>query len=133
MKSLRRTNFQSGFTLLEILVALAILGIALLVIMQIFSANLRGIAVSEDYVTAVSKAEARMREILDDEKLSEKAWSEQTDDGYRMDASIKETLRDRTENLQVRLMEIYLTVYWNKGGKNRLVTLRTMKVVNKQL
>jgi len=122
-----------GFTLLEILVALAILGLAITIILQLFSANLRALSVSGNYVSAVTKAEAKMREILDDTNLSEKSWSEVTDDGYRFDASISETLKDRTENLQVRLLEIDMTVQWTEGLKNKSLTLKTMKVLNKQI
>jgi len=122
-----------GFTLLEILVALAILGIAITIILQLFSANLRALSASGDYVSAVTKAEAKMREILDDANLSEKSWSEVTDDGYGFDASVTETLKDRTENLQVRMLEVALTVQWTKGSKKKSLTLKTMKVVNKQI
>jgi general secretion pathway protein I len=124
---------KSGFTLLEILVALSILGIAITVLLQLFSANLRSISASEEYVFAVSKAEARMREILDDKDLSEKTWTEITDDGYRMDVSITEGLKDRTDNLQVRVLEVTLTVSWTKNTKNKSMTLRTMKVMNKKI
>jgi general secretion pathway protein I len=124
---------RDGFTLLEVLVALSILGIALTIILQLFSANLRSLSASEDYVSAVTKAEAKMREVLDDKDLSEKSWSEITDDGYRMDVSINETLKDRTDNLQVRALEVALTVYWTRNTKNKSLTLRTMKVVNKQV
>ncbi|MGO9016008.1 MAG: prepilin-type N-terminal cleavage/methylation domain-containing protein [Dissulfurispiraceae bacterium] len=122
-----------GFTLLEILVALALLSIALLVIVQLFSADLRGISVSDDYVVAVATAESRMRELLDDDKLSEKNLSEYTDDGYRIDTSVKESLTDRTENLQVRIFDIGLAVHWRKWGRDRSVTLRTLKVMKKEL
>jgi prepilin-type N-terminal cleavage/methylation domain-containing protein len=127
-------NFSKrGFTLLEILVALAILGLAITIILQLFSANLRALSVSGNYVSAVTKAEAKMREILDDTNLSEKSWSEVTDDGYRFDASITETLKDRTENLQVRLLEVSMTVQWTEGSKKKSLTLKTMKIVNKQI
>ena len=128
-----KNSDAAGFTLLEILVALALLGIALLVIVQLFSADLRGIAVSDDYVVAVARAESRMRELLDDDTLSENDWSESTDDGYRIDASVKESLKDRTGNLPFRLFDIGLTVYWRKEGRDRSVTLRTLKVMNKAL
>ena len=133
MKNLKFKIQNYGFTLLEILVALAILGLAITIILQLFSANLRALSVSGNYVSAVTKAEAKMREILDDTNLSEKSWSEVTDDGYRFDASISETLKDRTENLQVRLLEIDMTVQWTEGLKKKSLTLKTMKVVNKQI
>jgi len=120
-----------GFTLLEVLVATAVLGIAITVVLQLFSANLRSISLSGDYIAAATTAEAKMREILDDDALTEKSYSEITDDGYRMDISVTDTLKERTENLEVRLLEIDLTIHWVKGVKERSFTLRTLKVVDK--
>jgi general secretion pathway protein I len=124
---------RSGFTLLEVLVALAILGIALVAVFELFSANMKGIVMSDDYVTAVMKAESKMREILDDDNLAEKSWDETTDDGYRINAAVTEAAADRTENLQVKLMEISLTIHWTRGTQERSFTLKTMKMVNKQV
>lgn len=124
---------KEGFTLLEVLVAIAILGIAVTVVLELFSANLRAIATSGDYISAVTKAEAKMREILDDDELSEKSWSETTDDGYRIDVSVTDALKDRTDNLQVRLIEIDLTIRSTRGTKEKSLTLRTMKVLEKQI
>ena len=124
---------RRGFTLLEVLVAIAILGIAVTVVLQLFSANLRSISASGEYVSAAIKAEAKMREILADDKLTEQTWSETTDDGYRMEVSITDALKERTENLQVRLLEIGLTIYWMKGTKEKSLTLRTTKILQKQI
>jgi prepilin-type N-terminal cleavage/methylation domain-containing protein len=124
---------KEGFTLLEILVALALLGIAITVILQLFSANLRALSVSGDYVSAAIRADAKMREILEDSDLSEKTWSEVTDDGYRFDASVTETLQERTANLQVRLLEITLTMQWPEGSKTKYITLKTLRTVNKKI
>jgi type II secretion system protein I len=125
---------RKGFTLLEVLVATAILGMAIAVILQLFSANLRAIALSKDYVSASIRAEAKMKEILNsDEKISEKSYSETTNDGYRVDVSITDVLKERTETLQVKLLEIDLTIRWVKGSKERSLTLSTMKVVKKEV
>jgi len=126
-------NSRRGFTLLEVLVAIALLGIAVTVVLQLFSANLRAIATSGDYISAATKAEAKMREILDDDELSEKSWSETTDDGYRLDVSINDVLKARTENLQVRLLEIDLIIHWTRETKEKSLTLRTMKMVEKKV
>jgi prepilin-type N-terminal cleavage/methylation domain-containing protein len=96
MGSIRHLCPEHGFTLLEILVALAIMGIAVTVLFQVFSANLRSIAVSDDYVSAVVRAEAKMREVLDNDKLTENAWSETTAEGYRLNVTVSETLNQRT-------------------------------------
>jgi prepilin-type N-terminal cleavage/methylation domain-containing protein len=122
---------SAGFTLLEVIVAIAILGIAIAVVLQLFSANLRAISVSGDYVTAATRAEAKMREILSDDKLSEKSFSEATQEGYRIDVSITDVIKERTENLQVKLLEVDLTIHWIQGTKQKSMSLRTLKVVEK--
>ena len=124
---------RKGFTLLEVLVAISILGIAVAVILQLFSANLRALSLSGDYVSASIRAEARMKELLDDEKIAEKTTSETTDDGYRIDVWITEALKERTENLPVKLLEIDMTMSWLKGAKERSLTLKTMKVVKREV
>jgi type II secretion system protein I len=124
---------KDGFTLLEVLVALALLSIALVVILQLFSANLRGIAVSEDFTKASMKAESAMREILDDDELAEKSWSETTSDGYKIDAEITTVENERTENLSVQVLLIKLTLHWTVGLKERALTLNTLKTVAKKI
>jgi type II secretion system protein I len=124
---------RAGFTLLEVLVATALLGIAVAVILQLFSSNLRALSVSEDFVHASIKAEAKMREVLDNDKPSETSFSETTDDGYRMDVWIKDTLKERTENIDIKLFQIDVTVRWIKGTKERSFTLRSLKAVKKQI
>ena len=122
-----------GFTLLEVLVAIALLGIAITMVLQLFSADLRAIAASEDYVSAAARAEAKMREVLDNDTLAEGSASEITNDGYRLNVSVASILSERTDTLQVMLMDIFVTVYWTKGTKERSLSLRTMKLVNKQV
>jgi len=123
----------NGFSLLEVLVALALLSIALVVILQLFSANLAGLSASDSYAKAVLKAESKMREVLDDEDIAEKSSSETTDDGYRIDTAITNAETQRTENLPVRLLEINLTVRWANGLKERVFTLKAMKTVPKKV
>jgi len=126
-------NSQRGFTLLEVLVATSILGIAIAVILQLFSANLRALSLSGDFVFAAAKAEAKMRDVLNDDSLAEKSLSETTNDGYRIDVSVTDVLKERTESLQVKILEIDLTIHWTKGEKEKSFTLKTMKVVKKEV
>jgi type II secretion system protein I len=127
-----RTRHPRGFTLLEVLVATAILGIAVAVVLQLFSANLRALSLSDDYVSATKRAEAKMREILDEPALAETSFGETTADGYRTDVSVTNALPERTENLPVKLLEVSLTVHWTKGMKERSLSLKTMKLVRKE-
>jgi len=124
---------QRGFTLLEVLAAVAILGMALTVIMQLFSANLQGIAASDDYLAASMAAEAKMREVIDKGDFSEQDWSETTDEGYRVDVSIRPALEERTESLPVALHEITLSFRFESGSKERTITLRTLRAAARSI
>ncbi|MFO0753449.1 MAG: prepilin-type N-terminal cleavage/methylation domain-containing protein [Thermodesulfovibrionales bacterium] len=124
---------QGGFTLLEVLVALGVLGIALLVVMQLFSANMRSLSASEDYSTAVVRAEGLLREVLDDEELAEKSWSFRTEDGYRVDVVVQKREEDRIASLPVQLLDVSLTLRWKKGTKDRSFVLTTMKTVARKV
>jgi type II secretion system protein I len=126
-------NSGSGFTLLEVLVAVAILGIAITTVLQLFSADLKSISASGDYVSAATEAEAKMREVLDNDQLTEGSSNETTANGYRTLVSITKTQEDRTENLPFSLFNISVTVYWEQGAKEKSLTLNTMKMVTKQI
>lgn len=130
---LRNVPEDRGFTLLEVLVALVILGMAFVSIFQLFSADLRAIHASDDYSIAVMRAESRMREVLDDGDLSERAWSEVTADGYRIDFTVSDAEKERSETLPVQLLEITLHMMWTKDTREREFTLKTMKLVKKKI
>ncbi|OPY70889.1 MAG: hypothetical protein A4E57_00204 [Syntrophorhabdaceae bacterium PtaU1.Bin034] len=123
--------FPPGFTLLEVLVALSLLSIAVTVIFQLFSANMRAVSLSEDYLAALIKAESRMLEVVDRDGLAEGSWSETTDKGYRVDITVSDTLTQRTEVVPVKLLDVVLTVRWKSGTKEKAITLRTMKMVSR--
>jgi len=131
LKSWKRT---SGFTLLEVLVALALLGIAVTAILQLFSANLRSISTSEEYVAGSLEAQAKMREVLDGQDFSERSWSGITDNGYRFQVSVTDSLKERAEYLPFfKLVAVEVKVFWARRFGEKSLTLRTMKMVEKPI
>ena len=128
---MRKQPEAEGFTLLEVLVSLAVMAIAMTLVIQLFSANLQAVVRSGDMTSAIVKGESRLREILAEPFLKETAWNEVTDDGYRIDVVVSEAMRERTDNLPVKLMEIGLTVHWIGGFREKSLRLKTMKVVDK--
>lgn len=122
---------DKGFTLLEILVAISILAIAVVVVLQLFSSNLRSIKASEDYVYAAMKADEKMREVLAEKEIKEKSITKITDDGYRINVNVTEEKKEGRDLLSVKLLRIDVTVQWKKGRKEKSLSLSTLKLVKK--
>jgi prepilin-type N-terminal cleavage/methylation domain-containing protein len=120
-----------GFTLLEILVALVILGTSVVIVLQLFSSGLRSIHASEDLALVSLAAEAKLQEILEDPALDEKTSTDVTESGYRFDVAVTEALKERTENLTIKMLQVDLTVRWITGSKERSLALRSLKVVDR--
>ena len=116
---------------MEIMVALAVMGFAVVYLVQLFSSNLRMIGTSQDYMTALTQAEAMMREIVESDKIEEKSWNEQTDQGFQIEVSVAEAQKERTENLPIKLLQIEMNLSWEKALRKKSLTLRTLKVVNR--
>jgi len=125
-------KFSSGFTLLEILVAFVILTTVVTVVLQLFSANLRALRMSDDYLTATLLADIRMKDILEGSQVKEGTSSE-TKEGYVMDITITETLKDRTKDLSWKVFEVVMDVSWQKGTKKRSFSLKTCKTVKREV
>ncbi len=122
---------QKGFTLLEILVTLIILSVAIITIIQLFSSNIKSITRSEELTKVLLCAESKMRQIQSMDKLDEKSWGEITDDGYKIDIIVSETLNERTQNLPLKMLAIALTVYRPDGRKNKSIRIRTLKIIDR--
>lgn len=124
-------NREQGFTILEIMVALVLIAVAIVSVVELSSANLRNLASTNDQIEALVYANAKMREILDLEKIEDKSWNETDDNGYSYEITIAENLKDRTDSLAVKMVEITLVTSWVAGNKKKQVVLKTAKVVSK--
>jgi general secretion pathway protein I len=120
----------SAFTLLEVLLALALVGVAVTMILQLFSSNLRNIAGSGDYVKASLRAQEKMREILDSTDLAERQWTESTTDGYRIDVAVAPVEKERVQTITgAQLLKVDLVLSWKQGVRNKTMNLSTLKYV----
>lgn len=79
----RSRGGQRGFSLLEVLVAFAILAITLGVIMRIFSMGLRNVTVGEDYTRAILLAQSKLAALGVEEPLQPGEQTGAFDEGYR--------------------------------------------------
>jgi general secretion pathway protein I len=77
-----QSSTQKGFTLLEILLALALLSVSLTWIMQNFSNGVRIARTSKTYTTAVTYAKQKLEEFQLQQEIEETEESGSFDDGY---------------------------------------------------
>ncbi len=100
-----------GFTLLEILVALSVVGFSFLVLLQMDGLNASRTIHTKKLLGAVRLAESRMEELFS--KGSEEVISQ---DGEQEDGSFSwETVVSDTEYEELK--EVRLTVRWFEGGR----------------
>ena len=100
----------SGFTLLEVLVALSILGIALALSMKLLSADLRGVAASDDSMLAVLLAEEEIQKLLSGKEIPVGNWPETERNGWRVEIQVSDELSERTDGLGISLRKVTATV-----------------------
>lgn len=116
-----------GFTLLEVLIAFAILAIALGAILQSFSQGLRTMSQAERYVQATLLAESKLAEVGASIPLEEGEYSGAggEDTAWRVDIRPYEDDAARIGDLEViRLYRVEVEVSWEGGVPARIVTLR---------
>jgi type II secretory pathway pseudopilin PulG len=120
-----------GFTILEVLVSIIILGAAIIILIQLFSADLKAVAASEKFFSAAVSAESRLKEIAADDGLAENSWTETDASGRRIMVAVREVLKERTGPLRLKMLEINLKIYWVSGGREKAIALKTFRAVKR--
>ena len=126
---------SSGFTLIEILVAVSILGISLVVVLQLFSSALKSVRVSDEYTKGIFYANEKMEELLLKESLTSGVLEGEFDDVYRWRVEITrmEQPEEEASKLPFDTFQITVDVAWGgDSGKGKQFQLSTMKVVRKE-
>ena len=129
-----KRNPLSGFTLLEVLIALTILGLGVVTLLQIFSLGLRLGARSTASTEAVTYGARVM-----DELLARKTLADGSDSGTvaavgRWKSQVQ-AVRDSSPSLNLsnnwELREVALEMTVTDGGQERRVELKTFRLAKK--
>jgi general secretion pathway protein I len=118
---------ERGFTLLEVLVALAILSIAIVVMLQLFAQGLRLLKVAGDYQHAALLADQKAREV---ESVREGVESGQEGEfRWERRATVVPVSEDLTvlSLTPVRLFRVSVEVRWSGNRSVEVATLRTAR------
>jgi len=125
---------NKGFTLIEVVVALAILGVGLIVIIELFSGGLRLGKTSEEYTKAVEYARMKMEEIAVQRSVEEGIEEGGFDDVFhwRVGAKKMDILPiEKSSDFKppVDLYQIQVNITWKSGSKERSVGIESYKTI----
>ncbi len=125
---------NKGFTLIEVVVALAILGVGLIVIIELFSGGLRLGKTSEEYTKAVEYARMKIEEIAVQRSVEEGIAEGEFDDVFhwRVGAKKMDILPiEKSSDFKppVELYQIKVNVTWKSGSKERSAGIESYKTI----
>ena len=125
---------DAGFTLLEVIVALAILGIGVTVIMELFSGGLRLGRASQEYTRAMNFASLKMEEIAVRNTVEEGEDEGEFDDTFRWKVGVEKVdILPGDKGTEFKppadLYHVRVSVLWKSGTKERSASLETYKTV----
>ncbi len=134
-RSSRHERTDKGFTLIEVVIALAILGIGLTVIMELFSGGLRLGRVSEEYTKALNYASQKMEEFSNEKAIEEIGENEgEFDETFRWKTTVEKTdilPGDKGTEFKppLDLYHIRINVFWKSGSKDRSTSVESYRTI----
>jgi len=129
---------QKGFTLLEVLLAVMILGVSLTTILLQFQTALHAGSISQERTIATIYAKEKLEGLKIDSEITESSLSGSFDDGYEWETEISlyeyedPTDEGSYENLKNETYKLRSTIKWNSGQHRRQAELTTLKTVRKK-
>ena len=130
IRAARRRTGQRGFSLLEVLVAFAILALSLGVLMQIFSRAMSTTATSATYSRAVTLAEAKLNEVGAVIPLEEGVHTGEPEDGMDWIVHIEPYPMGDALDFELPRQPYRVTAVasWPTLGGTRRVALRSLRL-----
>ena len=122
---------QSGFSLLEVLVAFSILALALGVLLQTFSTGVRGVTQSGLYSKAMLLAESKFARAGRDEALFEGEYNGEYEDFFRWRVALApyETEELDSRKLGLDPFTLRVEVEWDEGERTPRIALTGLRLL----
>ncbi len=131
---MKRDKGRRGFTLIEVVVAMAILGIGLVVIIELFGGGLRLGRASQEYTKAAGYARMKMEEINLASALEEGIQEGEFDGQFRWQVEVKKVDllppdKETSYRPPVDLYWVRIDVLWRSGSKERAAALESYRLL----
>ena len=118
-----------GFTLLETLMAVAVLGTAVAAAMGVLSTSLRNVGRAEDYQRAALLARAQMNELLALPYWSEgRAWRGEWGKDWIWSARVERVREPRGQESSRELMRLLMVARWQTPRGEKTLELETVRL-----
>jgi len=127
--AIRNPQSEIGFSLLEVLVATALLGIAVAALMQGISGSLRNLSQAQSYEKVVLVGRSQLNRLLV-ETLKPGRMAGQWDEDFRWEAQVRRwnpTGAAEAGTALPPLLVVRLTVFWPGAGGEKQATFETSK------
>lgn len=130
MTSLRLScSGQHGYSLLEVLVAFAILALAVATILSLFATGLRNTAVAADYARALTLAESQLASVQVKEAAQlDVGVSEGIEAGLHWQVRVSPYDELASSVQRAHLYRIEVRVDWGEEERRRAVQLSTLRI-----
>jgi len=128
---------KGGFTLVEVVVAMAVLGISLVLVIELFSGGLRLARASEEYTVAAQLARQKLEEISLNHQPEEGVKEGDFDHMYRWQVDVKKTEllpfgKETDYSPPAELYQIQVRIIWKSGNQERMTRIDTFKAVKRK-
>jgi general secretion pathway protein I len=125
---------NKGFTLIEVLVAVAILGVGLTVLIELFSGGLRLGRASEEYTKAVNYARIKMEEIAVKPTIKEGSEEGEFNETFRWQVEVKKVEILPIENKPdfkppAQFFQVQINIIWKSGSKEKSTHIESYRTI----